>query len=250
MKLNTSYKYNNIIGFTMGFWVFLFLFLTRPFNQHSLALLHLFKIALGMSIIIFLSYLLSVLIQNKIYKLTKTWSPSYEMFILFSFCLVLLMTSFIYYKSDFSQGGYSFFKYFYADFIPTMLIILPFLIFSRRYIVKYNIALDNQSVQKIVTISGENKLDFIKINSRDLISVSSSQNYCEIHFLRGDSLEKKLMRIPLKKILEQCPFLIRVHRSHLINPDKLTGFKDSKTLALTHVDIPFSKSYKKIIEKL
>ena len=234
----------------MGFWVFFFLFLTRPFNQHSLALLHLFKIALGMGIIIFLSYLLVIFIQNKIHKSIKTWSLSYEMFIVSCFFFVLLMTSFIYYKSDFSQGSYSFFKYFYADFIPSMLIILPFLILSRRYIVKYNIALENQNIQKIITISGENKLDFIKIKHSDLISVSSSQNYCEIYFLMGNSFKKKLMRIPLKKILKQCPFLVKVHRSHLINPDKFTGFKDSKTLTLTHIDIPFTNSYKKTIEML
>ncbi|VAW33125.1 hypothetical protein MNBD_GAMMA01-235 [hydrothermal vent metagenome] len=250
MKLNTSFKHNSIVAFAVSLWVFSFLFFTRPFKQYSLLLPHLFIIALGMSVIVLMTYYLTVLVQNKIYSINQEWSLTHEILLLMFFCLVLLITSFYYYKSDFSRGSYDFFKYFYTDFLPSLSIILPFLILSRRYIAKYSDIVTNPMEQKIITINGKNKLDFLKIKKNNLISVSSAQNYCEIHFIRDNQLENKLIRIPLKRILIQCPFLIKVHRSHLINPEKFIGFKDSKTLSLTHIDIPISHSYKKIIEKL
>jgi len=244
MKLNPSFKHHVLIGIITSLWVFLFLFLTRPFKQYNLTLSHLFIIALGMGLIIFMCYLISIMLQSKIYNHYQKWSVQFESVILIFFSLLLLTFSYSFYKSDYAKGNYSFFKYVGLDFIPALVIILPLLIFSRRFIIRYVPIISNKKTrQPVVVIQGENKLDYLKIKQSDLVCASIFQNYTRVYYLRDDNLESKLMRIPLKKMAALCPFLLKVHRSHLINPEKYMGFKDKKTVQLSCIDVPFSKTY-------
>ena len=45
-------------------------------------------------------------------------------------------------------------------------------------------------------------------------------------------------------------FLVRIHRSHLINPVHFKSWKDAHTLSLTQIEVPVSKNYKKALEAL
>ena len=60
-------------------------------------------------------------------------------------------------------------------------------------------------------------------------------------------LEKKLLRTTLKKAQIQLPQLVKVHRSHLINPIHFKEWKNANTLILTHTEVPISKNFKKNI---
>jgi len=69
------------------------------------------------------------------------------------------------------------------------------------------------------------------------------QNYVEISFLSNSQLHKKTIRSTLKSIHSDLLFLVKVHRSHLINPTHFISFVDQKTLKLTMKEIPFSSKY-------
>jgi len=236
--INLSLKYNLLVGLSLGIWLFLFLFLIRPFKQDDISFGHLTRIAIGMAFIIGINYLIVWLVQNVIYNTFKKWNIQFEVLIILLFSFLFLVTTFIYYKSDFSNGSYDFVKYLLKDFIPTIIIILPFFIFSRKYIIKY---IPKEDL--FLNISGDSKLDYLRIKKEELICISSAQNYVEIYYLKNDEFKKKLIRTTLKKIHTKLPFLLKVHRSHLINKQHFVSFKDNKTLELTKIEIPFSKKF-------
>jgi len=240
-NINISTKKNLIIGFVIGLWLFLFMFLIKPFKQDRLDSLEVFYISISMSLVIMFCYILVVFIQNYIYKKYKKWNFKLEIFLMFIFLGLGFIGTFIIYKSEITKGSYSLLRFFIKDFLPAVLIIIPIAIFLRRIFFKQG---DIKKEQNIIYIYGENKLDFLKLNKNDLISISSAQNYVEVSFLINNKLQTKLFRSSLKKIYLDLPFLQKVHRSHLINPYHFISFKDKKFLILTQKVIPFSEKYK------
>lgn len=99
----------------------------------------------------------------------------------------------------------------------------------------------------MLTLRGDNKLDILKVYPADLICISSSQNYVEIFFLDSGVLSSKLIRSSLKKMHQEIPFLIQVHRSHFINPSHFKSWKNQNTIYLTQMEVVVSKNYKEVI---
>lgn len=238
---NISIKYNLLIGLITGIWVFIFLFLIKPFKQERLGEIELFQIAISMSLVIICCYFSIIIIQHHLYKKYKKWNFKYEIITLSSFLLLSLISTFLIYKSSIARGSYNLQTFFIRNYLPTVLILFPLVFILRKYFLKLRYTKEEQN---IIYIYGENKLDFIKMNKKDLISISSAQNYVEISFLINNELQKKLIRISLKKIHLDLPFLKKIHRSHLINPSHFIAFKDKKYLKLTRKEIPFSETYK------
>ncbi len=241
---NISKENNLIIGSITGTWLFLFLFLIKPFKQDKLDKLELFYIAISMSLITILCYIITISILNNTYKKYNNQYIKRETTVLFVFFILAFVGSFTIYKSSIANGSYNLLTFFLRDYSPTVSILLPITFMLRKYFIN----LSKKNVKKnFIYIYGENKLDYLKICKKDLISMSSHQNYVEISFLNNHQLQKKLIRSSLKKIHSDFPFLIKTHRSHLINPIHFISFKNQKILTLTMKEIPFSNKYKKNI---
>jgi len=99
-------------------------------------------------------------------------------------------------------------------------------------------------------LGGDNKLDVLKIELQDLVCLSSAQNYVEVFFLQNKILQKKLLRTTLKKISQDAPEMIQVHRSHLVNPTHFVKWSDPNTILLHELEIPVSKNYKEKLNEL
>ncbi|BAO76719.1 LytTR family DNA-binding domain-containing protein [Winogradskyella sp. PG-2] len=95
-----------------------------------------------------------------------------------------------------------------------------------------------------ITLKGDNKLDVLKILPEDLVCISSADNYIEVNYLIQDKLHKKLLRNTLKGIQNELPYLLKVHRSHLINPSHFKEWNGSSSIILTEIKVPVSKNYK------
>jgi DNA-binding LytR/AlgR family response regulator len=103
-----------------------------------------------------------------------------------------------------------------------------------------------QDTEEII-LTGNNKLDILQLKLSDLICVSSADNYVSVSHLVNDVVRTKLLRTTLKKMELQLPELVKVHRSHLINPIHFKEWKDANTLLLTQTEVPVSKNYKKAV---
>jgi len=243
LKLNTSYKYHFLIAFVISLWLAIFLVLIAPFDASQLSFWIRLEILPFYGLISFVSYSALIPIQNWLYKTLKKWSLFLEIAFITVFNILTFFGSYLYYKSSIINGDYSFVKFALGVYTPILVILLFILVLARWFL---NTKVPDTQDSKII-LTGENRRDFLQIQLENLIAVSSADNYVEIHYLKGSTLQKKLLRNTLKNILDQEPKLLKVHRSHLINPYHFKEWKNASTIILHEVEIPISKNYKHAI---
>lgn len=237
--LNTSIKHNIIIGALISLWSFLFAFFSKPFEHGTMDMEKWIYVSVGYSLIAFFTYVIVSFYQKHLYEKLTNWSIPLEISVYVLFYGLYILITYIYYKSAIIDGIYDFTQYFTEIIINIILILTPLLFFVRRYALKLIPIKEDD-----ITITGNNKLDILKIKQSELICISNSQNYVEIFYLDNTELKSKLIRNSLKKIQTDFEFLIQIHRSHLINPSHFKSWKDSTTITLTQMELPVSKNYK------
>jgi len=240
LQLNTSYKYHSIVGFIIGLWLVVFLVLIAPFDAGELPFNIRIRILPLYGLISLVSYMIMITIQNLVFHKQGKWNILYEILFITLFNLISFSGSYVYYKSSIINGNYSFTKFTFEVYLPIFIILLAVIVLTRWFL---NNRIPNNKMEKLI-LTGENKLDILKLNPSDLVCISSADNYVEVSYLKAGKLQKKLLRNTLKNISEQQSNLLKVHRSHLINPSHFKEWKNSNTLILTEIEVPISKSYK------
>lgn len=238
--LNPSIKHHLFVGLFIGFWIFCFAFLIKPFDDPTLSY-DWIPISIGFGALIFLCYGIVALIQSIVYQKLSRWNITFEIITIVFFCLLFTIVLYGYSKSALVNSAYNF-SYFSLLMAKVSAVLIPILILSRIYLVKLI-----PSKENMLTLRGDNKLDILKVYPADLICISSSQNYVEIFFLDSGVLSSKLIRSSLKKMHQEIPFLIQVHRSHFINPSHFKSWKNQNTIYLTQMEVVVSKNYKEVI---
>ncbi|WP_298507873.1 LytTR family DNA-binding domain-containing protein [uncultured Kordia sp.] len=238
-----SYKHHFLIAFAIAIWLSIFLILIAPFDIAELPLKARLEILPVYGLISFVGYMLLIPFQNWAYKKLKKRSIAFEILFIALFNIMVLLGSYWYYKSSIVNGNYSFIKFTFEIYYPIFFILLPVIIFARWFINRKAV---HPSTKKII-LTGDNKLDILQIKEEDLICVSSADNYVEVAYVINTELYKKLLRTTLKNMEAQLPQLMKVHRSHLINPIHFKAWKNANTLLLTQIEVPISKNYKKEI---
>ncbi|WP_299107149.1 LytTR family DNA-binding domain-containing protein [uncultured Tenacibaculum sp.] len=247
-KLNPSIKHHVWVGLFSSLWIFVFTYIIKPFDSGKAGLEEWWLfLSIGFSFITFLSYFIAVLVQDNIYVQLEKWNIGLEISILLLFFLLNHVLSYAYYKSPFLKGIWNFSEFSNALF-KSLFLFAPIVLFARWFILRFVpqkvVPVTTPQKDPLLTIKGEYKLDILKIQQSELICISKSQNYVEVFFLEQGISKSKLIRSSLKKIQQKHPFLIQVHRSHLVNPTHFKSWKSANTLSLTHIEIPVSKNYK------
>ncbi|GAB4156891.1 MAG: hypothetical protein Tsb0033_08070 [Winogradskyella sp.] len=245
LPLNTSYKHHTIVALVISIWLVLFLIIIGPFDISDLNFTSRLEILPVYGLLSFTVYIVLVPIQNLIYKRLDFWNLLFESLFIIVFNFIQIFTSYFYYKSKLVNGEYDFQPFLLKIYLPVGIILLTVIIFSRWFLNK-----KINSTKNSITIKGENKLDILKIQLEDLICVSSADNYVEVNYLEKGSLQKKLLRNTLKAVQNDIPELLKVHRSHLINPIHFKEWNGSESIKLNGVDIPVSKKYKSKVMEL
>ena len=238
--LNPSHNHHLIIGALLSIWGFLFAFFARPFEHGTMDLAKWVYVSVGFNLFVFLSYLGVSFAQKFIYQRLATWNLYLELGAYVLFYLLFTFSTYLYYKSPIIEGIYDFPEFFLEIIVNIILIVTPILFIARRYVSQLLPAEEEE-----ITLTGENKLDILRIKKSELVCISKSQNYVEIYYLENGELQTKLIRNSLKKIQGEFTFLLQIHRSHLINPIHIKSWKDSNHISLSYIDLPVSKNYKK-----
>ncbi len=240
LRLNTSYKKHFLVAAIISLWLVGFLVLIAPFDIAELPFLIRLEILPFYGVISCISYLILIPIQNWMFSKFGRWTLFLEILFIGIFNFLAWIGSYLYYRSDIINGEYSFEKFTTQVYYPIFFVLLSILVFARWFL---NRKAQSEPLKKII-LKGENKLDVLQINPTDLVCISSADNYVEVHYLKGKNLQKKLLRNTLKNIHADIPNLVRVHRSHIINPIHFKDWKNSTTLSLTQLEVPISKKYK------
>lgn len=245
LPLNTSFRHHTLVALVINLWLVTFLIFIAPFDASELNFVNRFKILPFYGVLCFGTYLLLIFIQNWFFKHYKIWNISLEIIFILVYDIALFFLSYLYYKTDIVNGNYDFKTFGLEVYLPICLIILPIFIFSRWFLYKKASKKSN-----VITLKGGNKLDILKILFEDLICVSSADNYIEVSYLIKGALHKKLLRNTLKSTQNDVPDLLKVHRSHLINPVHFKEWNGSNSIKLTEIEIPVSKNYRAVVMKL
>lgn len=115
-----------------------------------------------------------------------------------------------------------------------------------------------RSKPQFIAFKDENNVLRFTIKAGDLIYLSASDNYVEIHYKSGSKLKKYLLRNTLKRMEDQFHelSLLRCHRSYMVNLDQVKMFKREKGLISLWMDdegevtIPVSRSYAKSVTEI
>ena len=257
VNLNTSYQSHAIIGLVLGIWLVLFLIFIAPFDTSDLSLELRFLLLPPYGFIFFTVYLLTVAIQNWVYKKTGTWNLFLEIGAVFLFYFSALIPIYLYYKTEMINGDFSFRKFHNEVYFPIFLILSALIFFGRWFVtrkqstvyIEQPIVVEKAQSTKLI-LKGENKLDLLQVAHEELVCISSAQNYVEVYFLQNKILQKKLLRTTLKKIRRDTPDLVQVHRSHLINPIHFVKWSGQNSITIHELEIPVSKSYKEQINNV
>jgi AraC-like DNA-binding protein len=134
LPLNLNVQYHLLVGAAAGFWITLFLVVVGPFDTAPLSMTWRARVMFGYGLIFFFSYAFAIPLQNWWYSFRKRWSVEQEV------CLYLFMfgsclpVSYAYYSSTLINGDFPFSQFTLEIYFPTLLILLPLLIISRRLV--------------------------------------------------------------------------------------------------------------------
>ena len=241
-------------AFFLGFFVSLILIGLKPFEKSIIDHPYITLVRIGVGVICTTVYILGYEIILKWFKNVKF---NYLKLILFDFFISLVSVIFIFLYDRFIvvKDGYVTFGFLLEyilvlglPFYPVILFIFHFLKTAVFPIQIYLPIAKEDLKEDILYIEQDNASIGFSTNLNQLLYIQSQDNYIEIHYLKDGDYTKHLMRGTLKKLLNDFPFLLKVHRSFIVNPYKvecLVGNYTKAAISLKNVDvsIPVSKSY-------
>jgi hypothetical protein len=242
-------------AFFLGFFVTIILIGLKPFEKNIIDHPYITFVRIGVGFICTIVYIIGYEILLKWFKDIKF---NYLKLIFFDVFLALVSVVFIFLYDRFIvvKDGYVTFGFLLEyilvlglPFYPIILFIFHFLKTAVFPIQIYPpIAKTHLAEDDILCIKEDNGSIGFSFNLKQLLYIQSQDNYIEIHYLKDGDYSKHLMRGTLKKILKDFAFLLKVHRSFVVNPNKvecLVGNSNKAAISFKDVAIliPVSKFY-------
>lgn len=271
---NPNVNYKLKVSFLLGLFIFLFLYIFKPFNLSSFKDF-LLNYTLGIGLITAVGsfcmlYIPPLLFKN--YFNEDNWNVGKNIILIL--VGVVVIGSILWYFAEIYKEFYNIKKIPLSRFLGYTFLVasLPlslYIIYDERQIrekrqgkIKRIKALKKERdleqtkiLQDSIKIYSDNKREHIKFNIIDLIYVTCQGNYTSF-FLKtddSDNLKELILRITLTKTnesLKAYPNIIRCHKSYIINSDYITDIKGNARgylLKSKYVSflIPVSRSFSK-----
>jgi hypothetical protein len=256
--------------FGMAAFVFVFLWIFEPFGLENLADTDKYQvISIYTGSALLLSVVQFILIQPLLFRQFRICN-TFLWLILHLFLIGIsnaLINSYLW-----NDGQLSFYYILYFQGVVLSIGILPIALFIAihyGYIMKkrlkkamainqqINPVKNRQTKQERLTLAALDKKQVLVCLS-DLVFVKAADNYTELHILKGQKIEKTLLRSTLtnieKQVLPHGNF-IRCHKSYLVNKNyvtKVSGNAAGYKLHLLNLEysIPVSRTLNAKIEQL
>lgn len=252
-----SIKKQLLVGFFIGFWLFLFFYYVEPFDMYQLPRAERTLACFGYTIVGMLSYFVTIPIQRLLYKSAGKWTFVNEGLLLISLVVIAGGVAYMFFKFILLENdpyAHSFTYFFTQQVIPTVFLLLPVMIFLRWIFggkTKSELISVEPKETKII-IKGENKAEVLHLKASELVFIESANNYVKVHYLLQNELKSELFRNKISVLQKEFPFLLKTHRSFLINPTHFLEWKRdaSQTILILKpnvTEIPVSKTYKKAL---
>ncbi|AXG69554.1 LytTr DNA-binding domain protein [Kordia sp. SMS9] len=249
-----SIKKQLLIGFFIGFWLFLFFYYVEPFDMYELPPEERILAVFGYTFVGIITYIITIPIQRLLYKQAGTWSFLQEGLFILSMLLISGGIGYLFFKFILLENdpyAHTFSYFFFQNVIPTVFLILPVMIFLRWFFSDKTLP-ESTIKERAIVIKGENKAEVLHLKESELVYVESANNYVNVFYLLEGELKNDLFRNKISVLQQEFPFLLKTHRSFLINPTHFLEWKreSSQTILILKPgirEIPVSKTYKKAL---
>ena len=260
-----------LVSVSFGLFIYFFLMIFQPFgiaeiigNKYT----YLLGFGLITSLVLLFNFTALPLIIPKFFDLEK-WNIGNEIsFIVLNIAIIALL-NYLYN----SIVGYGFSEqhsivYFVLFTVAVGLFPVVFLVFvtelllSRKHQktaseitskMQFEKEDEYNDVATDIELVSESINEKFSINISDLIFIQSEDNYCKLYFRIKNEIKSELLRITLKNIeqqLEAFPFIIRTHRSYIVNKKQVSKISGNARAYALHFDnceetVPVSRSFPK-----
>lgn len=246
-----------VIGVSIGLFLSFILFFVEPFDTNEFQSNNRLILLCGFGVLLYLVYILHSFVERIFYlRLDERWAVKHEVLSVSIYFLIVGTVIYLYNHFIINEHSvYSFeshwwyFKNIVAGMIP---LLAPLLIFGRQKLgEKHVLALPNSFLLK-----GENKDERLLLKRKQVLFIQAMENYVEIHYLGKNHVPCSItFRQTLSKIFIQLPFLIKCHRSYLVNMDhveEILGNSQKAMLSFGKLEqqIPLSKTLYKSIKDI
>jgi len=285
MKFNTGFReiftkphplglniVRNIIGsIALGAFIFLFLYIFKPFGLEVLSGKELVKLTCGYGLVtttylIIHWFIIVFLFHEKIWTVWKDIANTLIIIAMIGLC------NYVYHSIYFSRT-FVFIKLvefqletLAISFLPVSLITLLKQNFLLKKYLQEAEAINQRKDQlfsdnrddKIITISAQNPRNDLTCNGNDIVYLQALDNYVVIHFIKDSKDMKEIIRTTLKKVkenLNEYPNFFHCHKSYIVNLDKVlkvSGNAQGLRLHCDYIDeiIPVSRQLHKEFKHL
>ncbi|MEE9408782.1 MAG: LytTR family transcriptional regulator DNA-binding domain-containing protein [Polaribacter sp.] len=277
--LSMPYYFNPNISFKLkmsffhGLFIFLFLYIFRPFylSQFDVIIL---EYTLGIGIIAFLGTFIVLYIPALIFKNyfnEDNWTVGRNIFLMtvgITFVGVFLWYLGETYKEPYNLRKLSLFEFLLYTFLVSLIPLTLFIFINEKNVRekrkkraekinthnKLKQQQNKNTLKDTIIIYSENKKEFIEFNIKNLVYITSQGNYASFFLLKDDNdLTEKILRVTLTKInkeLEEYSCIIRCHKSYIINSkfiNDINGNARGYLLKSNYISfkIPVSRSFSK-----
>ena len=258
-----------VLGFGMFTYIFLMIF--KPFRAIEIGanqIWFLFGFGVSVSLALTFTYFVFPIIFKKWFVQEK-WQIKNEIIFLVITFFVVAIFNYTYNETIgviIHAPRYNFLQYlgitFSIGIFPTIILVFSIELYLNRRNNQQAQALYKQKDTLVSTKTPDKNLiirpstanaPILKIAPDNFILAQSDNNYISVFYIESDELKRQLIRLSMKKLEIQCQdfdFIIRCHRSFIINKNKIQrieGNARSLVLQLENYEneVPVSRTFPK-----
>lgn len=245
---------------------FIFINVYRPFGADQWYDVSWWMFVFASGLLVLAGMLVVILSRLLMFWIKRSNSITILGYVLMVLAEILLMGGLYALLERITLGGVRSFTilYFVSIQNAALILLIPYTV-SLLYISwrEKKVSLDDllkqlRSKPQFIAFKDENSVLRFTIKAEDLIYLSASDNYVEIHYKSGVRHKKHLLRNTLKRMEDQFHELplLRCHRSYMVNLDQVKMFKREKGQISLWMDdegeltIPVSRSYAKSVTEI
>lgn len=280
---NTQQKFT--VAFAFGSFVFLFLYIFKPFGIGVFSGQQILFYTLGFGAITFAIMIINFIVLDKIFPSffsEDSWTVGKEIFITLFYIAIIGLGNF-FFATWLSITKPTLNRLLYLEFISLSLAIFPVAIWTlvrENMLLKKNMAeadtfspilfpISESTFKEIeppkpdydkslpLIFTSESETTIIRAQPESVYFISSADNYIKIYLLEGNEISVKLLRSSLKRTeedLKSHPQFYRCHRAYIVNLKKVsevTGNARGLKLRLENCseDVPVSRSLNERIKE-
>jgi hypothetical protein len=269
---NPSKKFKLKVSFYHGLFIFLFLYIFKPFYLAQFEIIIL-EYTIGIGTIAFLATFMILYFPPLIFKEyfnEDNWTIGRNLFLMaiaITFIGILLWYFGEMYKEPYNLKKLSLLQFLFYTFLVSLIPLTFFIFINERNVrerrekkvseikeIKRKKEINiSKKLTKEITIKSENGKEKISFNIDDLVYITSQGNYASF-FLKDDKdLQEKILRVTLIKIvneLEEYSNIIKCHKSYIVNInfiDDISGNARGYLLKSKFIsfNIPVSRKFSK-----